>query len=197
VNNRIRRVSLRVLGIVVCGVVHAQAAHPQSGHQSDVLHLARLSQSEVNAIAAIMFKDHATDCLEEIKSVQAAVLRAKPRWADLSGRAGRELIVRAADPCNCSPTGNCLFWVLRKNGTGFDVLLETDLVNNYSVKNSRTNGYRDLMTASHGSAYQSGLTLYKFDGKEYKASECMNREYELQEDGSVAKKPTITKVDCN
>jgi len=197
VNYRICRVLLGILGIVVCRLVYAQGARPQSHNQSNVLHVARLSQSEVNAIAAIMFKDHPTDCLEEIKSVQAAVLRAKPRWVDLSSRAGRELIVAAADPCNCSPTGNCLFWVLRKNGTGFDVLLETDLVHSYSVKNSRTNGYRDLMTASHGSAYQSGLTLYKFDGKEYNASECMNREYELQEDGSVAKKPTITKVDCN
>jgi hypothetical protein len=74
--------------------------------------------------------------------------------------------------------------------------LATDNVQGFSVESTRTHGYRDLMTSSHGSATMHGLTLYKFDGKQYRQTDCAVEEYETREDGSTADKPTITSVQC-
>ncbi len=106
------------------------------------------------------------------------------------------LLVQASDDCQCSATGNCEFWAVRQKGTRLELLLKTFMVQWFSVRNTRTNGYRDIQTSAHGSATFSELTLYKFNGKRYKAAQCWDRIYELQEDGSNAQKPTITAVPC-
>ena len=71
------------------------------------------------------------------------------------------------------------------------------MVQTFSVKNTRTNGYRDIQTSAHGSATSSEFTLYKFNGKRYKAAQCWDRVYKLPEDGGNGKKPTITAVACS
>ena len=76
------------------------------------------------------------------------------------------------------------------------MLLETYMVQRFLAKNTRTNGYRDIQTSAHGSATFSEFTLYKFNGKRYKAAQCWDRNYEMLEDGSTAKRPTITAVPC-
>jgi hypothetical protein len=59
---------------------------------------------------------------------------------------------------------------------------------------SRTHGYPDLVTWSHGSATESGAQLFRFDGNRYIASGGWDEEYEyLGDDGKVVTtdKPSI------
>jgi len=51
---------------------------------------------------------------------------------------------------------------------------------------SRTRGYPDLVTWSHGSATESGGRLFRFDGNRYVASGSWDEEYEyLGDDGKI------------
>jgi hypothetical protein len=104
--------------------------------------------------------------------------------------------VQASDNCNCGGTGNCSFWILREKPGGFDTLLATDMVQTFSMETSTRNGYKDVMTSAHGSAFYSDLALYQFDGKQYRKTHCAREEYKQREDGSFSDKPTITPTEC-
>jgi hypothetical protein len=60
---------------------------------------------------------------------------------------------------------------------------------------SRTHGYPDLVTWTHGSATEYGARLFRFDGNRYVACGGWDEEYEyLGDDGQIVKpdKPRIT-----
>ena len=63
----------------------------------------------------------------------------------LRGRSDRGVLIRAANSCYCGATGNCLFWVFRAAKSGYQLLLQTDLVQDYGLLGAKTLGYRDLV----------------------------------------------------
>jgi hypothetical protein len=130
------------------------------------------------------------------RSFQEAIDTIRVARVKLGPSQEHDLLLQSSDNCSCGATGNCEFWAVRQNGTGFEVLLETDMVHFFSISKTRTNGYRDIETSAHGSATFSELTLYKFDGKQYRRAQCWDRVYELLEDSSNAKEPTVTAVPC-
>jgi hypothetical protein len=158
---------------------------------------AHLSHSDKDAIVAIVFRNtDPSDCLWPERSLQEELASIRIAEARLTTTAEKYLLVQASDRCNCGGTGNCSFWVLRKKAKGFDILLDTDMVQTFALGRHSTQGFRDLRTSSHGSAFQSGLVHYQFDGKEYRAAECAESLYEVDDGGNVAKKPKITRVNC-
>ncbi|HXU34704.1 MAG TPA: hypothetical protein VN851_29345 [Thermoanaerobaculia bacterium] len=117
---------------------------------------------------------------------------------ELNGDAEPELWVRAigSPPCGAA---NCPNWMYRKIAGGYELLLAAASINRIEVQKSSTLGYRDVMTAMHGSAWESSLTLYKFDGKRYRRKACFERTYQYKDaKGELRewKKPRITKTEC-
>jgi hypothetical protein len=69
------------------------------------------------------------------------------------------------------------------------------MVQTFGFLRSRTHGYPDLVTWSHGSATDRSAQLFRFDGNQYVDSGGWEEEYEyLDEDGQTVTpdKPRIT-----
>jgi hypothetical protein len=167
------------------------------GARISYLGKAHLPKSEKDAIVALVFKDIAPQrCVSPERSLEQEIDTIRIARAALHTNAPEHLLVQASDACHCGGTGNCGFWVLERRGKGFRALLETEMVQQFSVERSRSNGYLDIMTSSHDSASLQGLVLYKFDGKKYRAADCASVEYEVKEDGNAAGPPRLTRMKC-
>jgi hypothetical protein len=101
----------------------------------------------------------------------------RPQFIDLNNDRRREIILRATDSCECSATGNCSFWIVETQGATPRKLLVARDVQRWYVLRSRTNGFRDVVTATHNSAAESELTVYKYDGTSYQRAEQWLRTY--------------------
>ena len=118
---------------------------------------------------------------------------------DLNRDGKSEIVVQGLNKYLCSPTGNCSYWVYRKTENGYEKLLQASDVQQYYFQKSFSNEHRDIMTAMHGSAWDSDLSVYKFDGTQYRLKECMSRSYSyLDKQGRVREtsKPIIKPIKC-
>jgi hypothetical protein len=110
-----------------------------------------------------------------------------------------ELLVHGTGSCICG-MNNCDFWIYRKTANGYQMILDAGFINHIELRKTFTNDYRDLVGAMHGSAFDSDLFVYKFDGKRYRLKECLQRHYNSWEDRRgrfhVSKRPRITRVKC-
>lgn len=105
------------------------------------------------------------------------------------------LAIQGQSTCFCSPTGNCEFWIYQLKSGKYRAILKLGSVQMFGFLKSRTHGYPDLVTWSHGSATESGGRLFRFDGNRYVASGRWDEEYEyLGDDGKIVTpdKPRIT-----
>jgi|SRR6267143_2617122 len=94
---------------------------------------------------------------------------------------------------------NCYSWIYRKVGNTYQMLLYAGFVQQIEPQRTFTKGYRDVIASMHGSAWESGLTLYKFDGKQYRRMGCFFRTYRYQDRNGRyldSKRPKITRVKC-
>jgi len=62
-------------------------------------------------------------------------------------------------------------WVIGKVGNDFKVLLR-EQGEQYKIKPTRTNGYRDLFFPSRRNVWSSVLSTYKFSDEKYKIAQC-------------------------
>jgi len=167
------------------------------GVQVKYLGKAHLPKSEKDAIVALVFKDVSPkQCIFPGRSLAQEIDTIRIARAALHTSAPEQLLVQASDACHCGGTGNCSFWVLERRGKGFHVLLKAEMVHLFAVERSRSNGYLDIMTSSHGSATLQGLVLYKFDGTKYRVADCASVEYQVKDDGSPAGPPKLTRTKC-
>lgn len=166
------------------------------GAKIEYLGKAHLPKSDKDAIAAIVFKgDRAEECVSPDRTLEKEINSIRIARAALRTNVPAQLLVQASDNCHCGATGNCSFWILERDGKSFRVLLDTSVAHFFSVERSRTNGYRDILTSLHGSAFSSDLVLYRFDGVQYRATDCGTEDYE-SEDGGMAKRPRLTRTEC-
>lgn len=117
---------------------------------------------------------------------------------DLNGDGVPELEVLAIDHL-CHSNANCPVWIYRRHGAGYERLLDAGNIVGLEPKKTFTHGYRDIMTTRHGNAWISDLTLYKFDGREYRRSACFSEWDGFQDrrgEWHERKKPRITRVAC-
>jgi hypothetical protein len=117
---------------------------------------------------------------------------------DLNRDGKPELIVHGINDI-CGPYW-CANRIYRKTKAGYQLLLDGGDIQDFELQKTFTNGYRDVMAASHGSAFDSGLELYKYDGKRYGLKACFERHYNNRENSRghlhVSKRPKITRVKC-
>ena len=91
------------------------------------------------------------------------------------------IAVWAKNSCECSPTGNCRFWIFVANQGKYRLILDVDMVHDFGFIKARTHGYRDLVVWSHDSAQRSPARIFQFDGKEYQELCGWEEDYEFNE----------------
>jgi hypothetical protein len=116
---------------------------------------------------------------------------------DLNGDGRPELKIRGIN--SVCQINNCVAWIYRQTGSGYERLLDAGIIQQLEPQATTSHGYRDIMTFHHGSAWDSDLTLYRFDGRAYKRARCFVRTYrylDAQGRSHELKKPRITRVAC-
>ena len=99
------------------------------------------------------------------------VLITRVKKVRLSDDPNGQIIAQASDQNVCGATGNCPFWVFEKRGKGFVLLLES-FGQVYTIEAGKTEGYHDLVVATHGSAFQKTVNLYQFEAGRYERRAC-------------------------
>ena len=71
------------------------------------------------------------------------------------------------------------------------------MVQQFELRKSKSHGYFDLETRSHGSSTSGGIDIFKFDGKEYVVTNCYDFDYKDPKGGlKHLKKPTLEHREC-
>ena len=127
---------------------------------------------------------------------QGVLKKALGRIADLRAEkvllpAGTIYFVQATGNYYCSPTGNCSTYLV--SGDGY-VLLST-IAQQIGIDRSSSSGHPDIITSMHGSAFESGLKLWRFAGTKYKRIACAESNYR-DEDGNDLTSPRLTSTPC-
>ena len=78
------------------------------------------------------------------------------------------LVIEHSDWCGAG--SNCSYWAYQKTEDGYNLLVEDKVLR---VKETTTNGYRDLSSESKmgscNNGFQFYVTPYKYDGEQYQA----------------------------
>jgi hypothetical protein len=134
-------------------------------------HLGSLERRRLVAAMMDELRDSQLDIASEEQMLQVAA-ETRIKYDDLDGDGKPEVIAQAGgEKSGCSPTGNCPFWVLLRQGTGYEILLRGE-AQTFTVQRARTNGFSDIVLSRHGSAFESEAREFKFDGKAYRESAC-------------------------
>lgn len=105
------------------------------------------------------------------------------------GRADENDLV-LTDRSSCSPTGNCSILVLRPAQGRYRVVLD-GIGQTYTIKRARTKGFRNIELSMHGSATESTIKAYKFNGSRYVRAGCYNVIFAAS-DGTELDRPQTT-----
>jgi len=121
-------------------------------------------------------------------------LDTRVKLVDLNSDSTPEVIAQGFGlKAGCGATGNCPFWVFQKMGHGYMLLLRT-AAQRFNVEPRRTNGFRDIVVATHSSASESILTIYRYNAGTYRNVACYDAEWFSWEGGTFRKlgEPRIT-----
>src|SRR5947209_128347 len=94
---------------------------------------------------------------------------------DLNRDGKQDLLIHQADVEGAFCTAqNCPVWVYGRTSDGYKMLLEATggYITPIEALKTSTNGYRNIRTYEHSSAVEHEITIYKFDGRAYRASVC-------------------------
>lgn len=162
---------------------------------------AKMSNSDKAAIAKAIEEQIRPDMFDlGIKSedqLVKAALDTRIKIVDLNQDGVPEVVAQAM--ADCSGDGNCSFWVFKKTSHGYTLLLN-GFGQTFTIQKGSANGFRDIVVAAHGSATDSGLTLYRYEDGGYKDVACYEANWApLGKDGQhqYLKEPRITPAGCN
>jgi len=95
----------------------------------------------------------------------------------LSPNAPVTLVTGTNARCSCGATGNCLSYFFDRTKNGYRLIWE-DGGNGFTILKTSHNGYFDLETSMHASAFYSVGSILEFDGNGYREVRCFTRQYE-------------------
>lgn len=172
--------------LLLCGG-SSTAQHPRDSwklkpfdlesHLSHSLTDAPLSRSEREQIYSVL--DSVGDA-ETILSFQFGSIA-------LANDGSQQILVRGTGPF-CGATGNCSMWILVRKAGQLRLGLRT-LGQLLIVRNSFTQGFRDIAVGLHNSAFIEQYTQYRWDGSAYSQTDCYSTEY--PSDGNRHQRPAI------
>lgn len=93
------------------------------------------------------------------RELRKLALNTPVTFVDLNGDGQKELIAQGPLD-NCSPTGNCPFYVFKKVANGFRLIGES-FGQTFTLQ-GQTNGFVDIVISTHDSAWRSYLSLLQF-----------------------------------
>lgn len=153
----------------------------------------------IETIVEQMREDNSDDEPRRDAQLRQVARETRIEFVDLAGHGRKEVIAQAGGAnSDCSPTGNCPLWVLRRQADGFHVILSASSEQTFTIQTTQTNGLHDLVLGMHGSAFESELRLYKFDGSRYKQRGCYEASWQvIDEHGNAQhlKEPRISACD--
>ena len=123
--------------------------------------------------------------------LRKAALDTRIKLMDLNGDGVAEVVAQGM--AVCSATGNCPFWVLRRVNHSYEPILEGE-AQTFTIQNSTSNGFHDIVLSTHGSASSGGLTRYQYKDGSYHDVDCYSYEWTVLENEKVIdlKEPRIT-----
>ncbi|MGO8786879.1 MAG: hypothetical protein ACLQVL_05780 [Terriglobia bacterium] len=117
------------------------------------------------------------------------------KLVDLNGDGVAEVIAQGTpEDGGCSPTGNCRFWIFQKSGNEYRPLFYREAIQSFTLQQSRSNGFTDLVIRMQGSATESTLWLLRYSEGKYQESGCYDANWSVLEGGAVheLKEPRLT-----
>lgn len=160
--------------------IHSNPLHWNWNRMEELSSTESISRAKVTVeererlIRAIMgeLKESADLDLDTEDDLRKVAVETRIKYFDLDGDHVPEIVAQAGGyKSGCSPTGNCPFWILRRHGRGYEVLLG-DNAQTFTIQRTRTKVFRDLVLMRHGSAFDSEARLFRFDGNEYREASC-------------------------
>lgn len=163
----------------------------------------RLTQHERFQLASLIKSDIGTDLADEdevgSKSILPAVfVETRVALVKLHPGSTPDVVAQWMGNGLCSPTGNCPFWIFERRTGSYKLILK-GFGQTFTVQSTRTNGYKDIVLAAHGSATSSGLTLYKYNANKYREAGCFDAEWTVLEGDTIRelKEPRVTPYPCS
>jgi hypothetical protein len=96
----------------------------------------------------------------------------------------QNLLIQASDVCNCGGTGNCSFWIVRKDSSGFSTLLATRMVQMFSVETTSSNGHKVIYRSINSMERNIVIPVVP------------KETYSEKEDGTISDEPKVTSKPC-
>jgi hypothetical protein len=123
---------------------------------------------------------HDVEMFADIPADQMRKLAADTRieLVDLDGDGKNEVIAQGNGLGPCGGTGNCIVLILRITSSGIDRLLDSRSgehgggFEKIRVMDTTTNGFHDVVLASHVSSSERTLEVFRFVGGKYSQSDC-------------------------
>lgn len=169
---------IRSIGIIITGAFLISLL-PGASHGQSRRHL-----SAPTTLLEILDKED-RDCVVTNGGVDKAVhVQTIPLAADGTS----QILVKGSGLCLCGAQ-NCLFWIYRKLGNRYELLLRGTGSTKIKAGQKSAHGYREVLIESHASANETILRTYRYDGSQYQPERCVNRAY-YDDNGNYTKKPT-------
>jgi hypothetical protein len=148
-----------------------QKAFDLDAHLTYSLANAPLADAERNQIIEAMDDKTIHDSFSnaERDKEREAILRARVGWIMLADTGSEQLVVRGTFPL-CGATGNCSVWIFARESERLRLLLRTG-GSVFIVSANSSQGFHDIVTGWHVSAFETGFGLYRWDGIRYKQSD--------------------------
>ena len=153
--------------------------------------LPNLERQAIAAAIAAQLRPIMSDLdIESESQLGKAALDTRIKMIDLNNDGIPEAVTQGM--VDCSPTGNCPFWVFQKRARGYMLLIKS-YGQTFTVQNTATNGFRDIVVSMHASATESGLTDFRYKNGSYHDVGCYDASWTALEGDTVRelKEPDI------
>lgn len=121
-------------------------------------------------------RDYVDEFIEGAGIADCAELFQVEKRIDLNGDGRKEIILRAQNSPKgsffCGATGNCDYWVIRKDKNGYKIILDAPATEEVRIQGKRTKKYFDLVTRWHGGMMDHSLAFYEYNGGKYTLRKC-------------------------
>jgi hypothetical protein len=172
--------------------------HLRDLSQKSQIQFSKIHENDLKAIMRRISGDvHPSNCLDNGQQPTIWQILRKFRIAKVTLTAdNNDQYVVQAWACNCGGTGNCDIWILQHDQKGWGILYHNGGFNGFSIEDTISHGYKDLIFSSHDSASATEIFAYQFDGHEYRPVQCFKMDYWDWQKSRVLKKPVFSEFKC-
>jgi hypothetical protein len=149
----------------------ANAKELSTGERNDLLaFVLNRFEHPVNSFDAQMFVGISTDQMRKLAA------NTRIELIDLNGDGKDEIIAQGNGLGPCGGTGNCIVLVLQRGPEGMRLLVDSREkgggFEKIRVLDTSTNGFRDIVLATHDSASDRTLEVFRFANEKYRMAKC-------------------------